>query len=55
MNYWIPVDKEKIELEGPYECPNCQGHIMLDATFLDQVSDSIFCPYCNIELFVEEE
>ncbi len=35
------------ELEGPYECHSCGGHIMLDATFLDQVSESVPCPYCD--------
>ena len=44
---WKLVEKNKCELEGPYECENCGGHIMIDASFLEQVSDSITCPYCN--------
>jgi DNA-directed RNA polymerase subunit RPC12/RpoP len=47
MNKWIPVDKKKCELEGPYECSACGGHIMLDATFLDQVGLEVICPYCK--------
>jgi len=40
------VEKEKCELEGPYEC-ECGGHLMVDATYLDQVgSITIICPYC---------
>jgi DNA-directed RNA polymerase subunit RPC12/RpoP len=46
MNKWIPVPKEKCELEGPYQCSNCGGHVMLDATFLDQVDTKVGCPYC---------
>ena len=46
MSEWFPVNKEKCELEGPYECSACGGHIMLDSTFLDQVRDYIRCPYC---------
>ena len=44
--YWIKVDPKKCELVGPYECPTCQGHIMLDATFIDQVTALVNCPYC---------
>jgi DNA-directed RNA polymerase subunit RPC12/RpoP len=44
---WKAIKKEKCELEGPYECGNCGGHIMIDASFLKQVSDSITCPYYN--------
>lgn len=46
------IDKDKCELEGPYECPDCQGHMMLDATYLDQVSEEVTCPYCNAKLTV---
>lgn len=42
-----PVSPEKCELEGPYECPTCRGHVMLDATFLDQVTEKTRCPYCG--------
>ena len=40
------VDPKKCEMEGPYECPNCNGHICLDATFIDQVRTGVICPYC---------
>jgi hypothetical protein len=39
-------DKKKTELIGPYEC-ECGGHLMLDATFLEQVSSVVTCPYCK--------
>ena len=52
--FWIAVDKEKCELDGPYECPCCGGHIMLDATYLDQVYTNIQCPYCGSMFSVEE-
>lgn len=42
----ILVDREKCELEGPYECPHCGGHFMVDATFLDQVESYVSCPCC---------
>jgi DNA-directed RNA polymerase subunit RPC12/RpoP len=42
-----PVSPGKCKLEGPYECPTCHGHVMLDATFLDQVAEEIRCPYCG--------
>jgi hypothetical protein len=47
VNIWKPVNKDQCELEGPYECPFCSGHVMLDATFLDQVGPQCGCPYCN--------
>jgi len=47
MNRWLHVDKENCELEGPYECSACGGHIMLDATFADQVGLEVICPYCK--------
>jgi DNA-directed RNA polymerase subunit RPC12/RpoP len=49
------VDPASCELEGPYECPRCSGHVMLDATFLDQVSLEVVCPYCECSIVVPEE
>ena len=48
------VSCSKCELEGPYECPWCGGHMMLDATFLDQVSTVLECPYCDYTIYVED-
>ena len=45
-------NKELTELDGPYECPHCNGHMELDATYIAQVSDIIHCPYCCMELKV---
>lgn len=41
------VDHQKVDLDGPFECSSCGGHLMVDVTFLDQVSWKITCPYCN--------
>lgn len=51
---WKSVDHDKCELEGPYECPWCSGHVMLDATFLDQVDLEVKCPYCGSPVCVKE-
>ena len=48
----IPKDEKLTELDGPYECPHCIGHMTLDGTYIDQVSDIIHCPYCCMELKV---
>jgi DNA-directed RNA polymerase subunit RPC12/RpoP len=48
------VCPENVELEGPYECPRCGGHMMLDATFLDQVSTTIDCPYCRLKVRADD-
>lgn len=47
---WIEVDEEKCELDVPFECPECHGHVRLDITFYDQVQKWCFCPYCLAEL-----
>ena len=45
---WLEVEINKTELDGPYECNDCGGHIMFDGTFLDQVrSYDNPCPYCG--------
>lgn len=48
------IEKGKCEFEGPFECPRCEGHIMLDGTFLDQVSEIVMCPYCHYLLSIPE-
>jgi len=52
---WVEVDAEKCALDGPYECPACGGYIMLDGTYLDQVQIEVPCPYCQADLYVEDE
>lgn len=54
-NMWKPVPRDDVEIEGPYECPHCAGHVMLDATYLDQVELKVVCPYCRRVLYVEVE
>lgn len=49
-----PVRHEDVELEGPYECPSCGGHMMLDATFLDQVTTAVSCPYCRADVRADD-
>jgi len=48
-------DLGKTELDGPYECSGCGGHLMIDATFLLQVSEEITCPYCEQQGIVKGE
>lgn len=55
MEYWKLVPADRTELEGPYECPFCGGHVMLDTTFLDQVKLETTCPYCKKEVTLSEE
>lgn len=43
----IPVPASKVALEGPYACPHCHRHMMLDPAFLNQVETRIICPYCE--------
>ena len=54
MSEFFKAEEEKCELEGPYECPHCGGHLIVDATFLEQVSERITCPYCKKESNVPE-
>jgi len=54
MNTAILVSKDKVELEGPYECPMCGGHFMVDTTFLEQVDPIITCMYCKQEIEIPE-
>jgi len=51
----IKVPEEKVELEGPYECPHCGGHFKVDSTFLDQVEEIINCMYCKKKIQIPEE
>lgn len=54
MKTWTKVHASKTDLEGPYECSECNGHIMLDATFIDQVSENTLCPYCQSAMQIAE-
>ena len=40
------IKMDKCELEGPYKCPYCNGHFMIDGAFLNQVENYVSCPYC---------
>jgi len=44
---WLSVSENDVELEGPYECESCGGHVSLDCTYLDQVDGKVRCPYCG--------
>lgn len=41
------VEVERVELEGPFECSSCGGHLMVDVSYLNEVSYKITCPYCQ--------
>jgi len=51
----VKVDATKCELEGPYECPHCGFHMMLDSTYLDQVELEVVCPSCREIVKAPEE
>ena len=46
------VDDDKCELTETLECLKCGGHMKLDVTFIEQVSETMCCPYCNIEITI---
>lgn len=50
-----PVSPDKVELEGPYECACCGFHMMVDATYLDQVGLVLTCPSCATKLYFPSE
>lgn len=50
----IIKEEDKVEMEGPYRCPSCNGQMILDASFLDQVSDAVRCPYCEVLLKIPD-
>jgi len=43
----VRINKTSCELEGPYECPLCGFHMMLDATYLNKTDFEIWCPNCR--------
>jgi len=45
---FFSVNTGKCELVGPFECSACGGHIMFDATFIDQITEELNCPYCDL-------
>jgi hypothetical protein len=49
--YWREKDLDLVDLDVPFECPFCGGHVALDATFFDQVQNWCYCPYCQERLF----
>ena len=50
----LPVAVEMTEMEGPFECPVCHGHMFLDSTFLEQVTWAVTCPYCEASVQVND-
>jgi|WetSurMetagenome_2_1015567.scaffolds.fasta_scaffold477812_3 hypothetical protein len=44
---WKQIAPDQCELEGPYECPHCGYHVMLDVTYLAQVAEKGACPGCK--------
>ena len=59
LNAIKPIENENLTtelaaLEGVYECPCCNGTFMVDATFIEQVGNSITCMYCQKPLLVTD-
>jgi len=52
MNILLLTDPEECNLEGPYECPCCSGHMVLDVEFLNQVQPFVVCPYCQVDVSI---
>lgn len=48
---WTNEAKVGVEI---HECPHCTGVFGVDWTFLDQVSQEIKCPMCEIEVHVSD-
>lgn len=48
------IEENKTTLEGPFECENCGGHVMLDFSFLEQIDEKVWCPYCHYKSYVPE-
>ena len=54
MNNVVKIKEQyMVELEDPYECPFCGGHFAIDSTYIDQVSNIIYCIYCSETLSVD--
>ena len=51
----IRIVPDRMEQDGPYECPHCSGHMVLDLTYLDQVKLNVICPYCGRAVRAPEE
>lgn len=51
----VPISKANCEFTGPYQCPYCQGHLMVDASFVKQVAPKIVCPYCQLAVKVPKD
>lgn len=39
---WREIEGERTQLVGPWECPFCGGHVMLDFIMYDQLGGSVF-------------
>ena len=54
---WRVKDIEGVDLIGPFECPDCNFHIGVDATYLEQVGSILLCPVpeCNFVGTITDE
>lgn len=46
-NNLIPVKESGTKLTEDLECPYCNGHMKLDTSYLNQISHTVNCPYCE--------
>jgi hypothetical protein len=49
----IPIHLNLSEMEGPFECPECGGHMILD--FIDDNDTIVYCPYCREPMTLPKE
>jgi hypothetical protein len=52
---WKQKHPNGCELEGPYECPTCGYHVMLDSSYTQQVSGRAYCPGCRQAMWIPKD
>lgn len=57
MQPMFRVPESMVDLDGPWECPQCGGHYMFDASYLIQKEPEYLefrCLYCDVGTYIEE-
>lgn len=48
-----PNMKRAVEV-GLFECPGCEGTLGIDRSYIEQVTESVACPYCRDLIMITE-
>jgi hypothetical protein len=48
-----PNMKRAVEV-GLFECPGCDGTLGIDQSYIEQVTESVACPYCRDLIMITE-